>query len=275
MTEELTTLKQTIMPQGHGQMVDLIAQNLERVHDHTANFNKQQSAFMDNMLTVTQMTPLRRARQCLAEIERAMSALRTCYFKTQKSKIKIKKLLRALENETDPLEQEMLRVKIEEKRSHLEHGQGYVSGAIRKVTQLIEQYNSILKKAGVEEFTEEAFEQEEEEYHIKTALIQAICAARARGGVIDEGNHIYFQQIGLNGAAIQRDLNELFKIEQELLAQGKSPTNELVLEFIEKAYQGYRGCSKRFAEIKGLDGTYRPAALVDQARKLIDQAKEE
>ncbi|MBD3354345.1 MAG: hypothetical protein GF364_22875 [Candidatus Lokiarchaeota archaeon] len=282
MDNEIQVIRQTdITPCGHDQMLDIIQQNLTKVKADTSNFNKRQSAFMDNMLTVTQMTPLRRARQCLSEIERSMMALRTSYFKMKKEKVKIKnikKKIQLLEKNNDgddDLNIEMAQIKLEEKEANLEHSQGYISGAIRKVTQLIEQYNSILEKAGVEEFTEEAFEKEEEEYHIKTALIQAICAARARGGVIDEGNHIYLQQIGLNGATVQRDLNELFRLEQQLLEQGKAPTNELVMEFLEKAYRGYKGCSERFAQWKGLEGTYRPVALVDQAKKLITKAEEE
>lgn len=275
MTNEISLIRQTkLTPAGHDEMLDLIQRNYSKIKSDTANFNKRQSAFMDNMLTVTQMTPLRRARQCLSEIERSLMALQHSYFKTKKEIVKIKKLKRKVQNTDDVIEKELIEVKIEEKEAGLKHGQGYVSGAVRKITQLIEQYNSILDKAGIEEFTEEAFEKEEEEYHIKTALIQAICAARARGGSIDEGNHIYLQQIGLNGATVQRDLNELFKAEQQVLQQGKAPTNEMVLAFLDKAYQGYKGCSERFSQHKGQDGTYRPVALVDQAKKMIKQAKE-
>lgn len=278
--QELSQYRESgmVLP-GHEDMLAVISKYLPAIRSDTLNFNKRQSAFMDCMLTVTQPTPLRRARQCLSEIERSMIALRETYYKHKKEEIKIEKLeykIKKIQNEgqfgEDNLEIKMFQVKIEEKRAALQHGKGYVSGAIRKITQLIEQYNSILEKAGVKEFTEEAFEKEEEEYHIKTALLQAISAARSRGGIIDEGNHIYLQQLGINGAAIQRDLNELFKQEQQLIQEGKAPGFDMVMIWLQKAYEGYKGCSEGYAKFKGMDGTYRPIALIDQAKKLIQQA---
>lgn len=269
-THDISSIqKSEMMPAGHEQMVSVIAENLPAITEGSYNFGRRQSAFMDNMLTVTQPTPLRRARQCLAEIDRALSALRNAHFKYRKNAIKLKKLERRLYKEQDELETELIQIKIEELKSGMAQGQLYVSGAVRKVAQLIEQYNSMLEKAGVDEFTEEAFEKEEEEYHIKTAFTQALTAARSRGGAIDEGNHIYLYQIGINGASAQQDVHSILAAEGKALAEGKTPQHSLVLKWLDEVYNKYKGNAQIYAKTKGLDGTFRPVALIDQAKELL------
>ena len=43
-------------------------------------------------------------------------------------------------------------------------------------------------------------------YHVMTCLKQALNAARARGGVIDEGNLIYLFDMGINSAQAQAEI---------------------------------------------------------------------
>jgi hypothetical protein len=92
------------------------------------------------------------------------------------------------------------------------------------------------------------------------AFSQALAAARARGGIIDEGNFIFFQDLGINGAAAQREVTAYFEMEQEILNQGNVPTFELQYEWIRGVASKFAGEVTRYAEHRGLVPLV-PAAL--------------
>jgi small-conductance mechanosensitive channel len=259
--KELVTIDSTVnsllevMPE-HKEMLTTIQENLPEIARGTSLFGKTQSQFMDNMLTVSHPTPLRNMRQILAEIEKTSGALKEVYFKNEKKKIEIKIKQRELENEEDDLKQEFIQVEIDELRNQLATTETYISGAIRKITNYTIQYKSIEKKImeeqGVDQFNEIDFEKEESRYHVMKAFDQALCAARANNGRIDEGNHIYFRQIGVNGATAQRYIDLFLKDELELLKENKAPSHDAVLVFLNQMADKFESNPTEYAERKGM-----------------------
>jgi len=236
----------------HKEMLEMINKNLPKIEKSSKNFGKSQSQFMDSMLTVSHPTPLRNVRQILAEIEKSMLALKEAYFKNKLEEVEIKKLQRDIEKEKDELELEKKEIELMQKQLQLEDNKKYISGAIRKVTNYTEQYNSILKSIGKEEFTEKDFEEEEEKYHIMKAFDQGLNAARSHNGVIDEGNHIYFSQIGVNGTSAQREMRKYLESEGKLIAEGKEPTMEMQLKFLNDMADKFKGSAITLIEHKGM-----------------------
>lgn len=238
----------------HGAMMAYIEQHLPAVIEHSKNYGKRQSQFMDNMLTCSHPTPIRNLRQITAEIENTMQALREAYFRQKKTMVEIKILQRKIGKELDELQRELLEVELEEKQAGLTAGQLYISGAIRKIANYIEQFKSIMAMLGVSSIDEIDFEAEEERYHIMKAFDQALCAARASGGRIDEGNHIYFYQIGISGASAFMDVTEFMRSEIAVMQTGNEPGHEMILEFLNRMAEKYRGCSRKYALYKGQTG---------------------
>lgn len=254
----------------HKEMISIINNNLPEIHRATSLFCKTQSQFMDNMLTVSHPTPIRNIRQILAEVTKSREALRENFYKNKKKQVEVKILYRSLEDEDDELRKELIQAEIEEKLNQMETSKLYVSGAIRKLSNYIEQYNSILKGFGVESFNEIDFEKEEERYHIMKAFDQALTSARSKNGVIDEGNHIYLNQIGINGAVAQKEIYNHLAYEGKLLSEGKEPTHELILSFLNKMADKFKGCSQRYAVHKGMSGKITEFAALKQGdTKLI------
>lgn len=245
----------------YGLMVKTIQENLPMIREASSNFGKTQSQFMDNFLTVSHPTPLRNARQMLAEINRSVEALREAQYNVTKKQLHIKRLERDLETETDDLKRQEIELEIEFETSKLASTMMYVEGAIRSVTNYTEQYKTLLKNAGYDEMTEIDFEKEEESYHIMKAFDQAICAARARGGLIDEGNHIYFSQIGVNGQMAQNFINRFFEQERTAIASGAILSHAFLTDFLKDMGNYFKGCSKIVADIKGVE-TQTSAALL-------------
>ena len=125
-------------------------------------------------------------------------------------------------------------------------------GAVRKLAYLIEQYDAICQRLGVDVITEEMYEADQAKYHVMRAFSQGLAAARARGGSIDEGNFIYFQDLGVNGAAAQREMSAYLQAEQEVLNKGQVPTFEMQKTWLEAVGEKFAGEVTRYAEYRGL-----------------------
>ncbi len=76
-------------------------------------------------------------------------------------------------------------------------------------------------------------------------------AARTRSGVIDEGNHIYLFDLGINGADAQVEVYNYLKKENEMIARGEMPTHEMTMQWLEHCTERFRGDSNKFAERRG------------------------
>jgi len=246
---ELTEIKSDLTTQ-YQIMLSEVSSYFPVIAKATRNYNKTQSQFMDNMLTLNQPTELRSLRQILAEINKSKMALDEAYFKIQKKKIRIKQKQRKLKIEKDGLECELLAISIAELESQITNTMGYVEGAIRKISAYMSQYQNILDYLGKDEITEEDFEADEERYHIMKVFEQALCAARSRGGVIDEGNHIYFYQIGISGAAAQLEVIAFLQLEEQMLIENKISTHKNTWDWMHAMADKYSGCAKKFAEKK-------------------------
>ena len=237
-------------------MVDSINKRMPAIKRATSNFGKRQSQFMDTMLTLSHPTPYRNLRQILSEIERSHEGLREAFYKSEKSKITKRKLAYQVSTEADQFEIEFKQLEISRLESELESSDKYIAGAVRKIANYMAQYDSILAQLksdrGVSELTEADFESEEEKYHIKTAFAQALTAARSRNGSIDEGNHIYFYQIGINGSAAQQAVFEYLGREGKLVSKGKQPHHEMITQFLEAMYQRFKGCSREYSDFKNM-----------------------
>jgi paraquat-inducible protein B len=235
-------------------MINKLEAGLPAIREATDNFNKTQSQFMDNMLTVSHPTPLRNIRQILAEMNKTDQALKEAYIKCAKKEVEIEKKLRALDSEEDELEVKMLQLDIVELKTQLESTKGYIGGAIRKLSNYQEQYSAIMQSIGKESLTEADFEEEEERYHIMKAFDQGTTAARSRQFMIDEGNLIYLTQIGINAGVAQKDVANYLYAELELIKSGQEPTHNMYIKFLNDMADKHTGCSNKAAISKGMTG---------------------
>lgn len=236
----------------YSDMTKELRKNLPMIEAACSHFGKTQSQFMDNFLTVSHPTPLRNARQILSEMNRSIAALKEAQYNIQKKKLLIKRLKRDLTSELDEIKRDEMELEIIFESSNIKSTMFYVEGALRAITNYSDQYKQILKTAGYKEMSEIDFEKEEEAYHIMKAFEQGICAARSRGGLIDEGNHIYFSQIGVNGQMAQDFVNKFFDQERISVQGGATLTFDFQNDFLKQMASFFRGCSKFVAESKGM-----------------------
>ncbi len=239
------------LPEKYNKMVSVLKENNAEITRATNVFQKTQSQTMDSLLTVTALTPIRNLRQMLAEMKRLKQALGESYFRLEKNKLKVKKKTKELETATDETDKELIQVKIDELNWQNQNIMENVSGAVRKLTSYTIQFKAVQDKYKLTGFTEADFEEEEEAYHISKACQQGLSAARAHNGIIDEGNMIYFQQLGINGSVIQNEMFDFLRKEQDILAKGGEPTHLMEVEWILSMVKKFKGCTKTFLEYRG------------------------
>ena len=233
-------------------MLNNIQNTMPAIKQTSANFYKSHSQFMGVMLDVTAITPVRSVKHTLAEIDRTRMALEEAHLKMAENDIMIKKREKQLEQEDlEPLEREHIEHKLLKLRVQGANIMNSVQGAIRKMNFFTNQYKEILKKLGKEDITEEEYEKEEVKYHIMTCMKQALNAARARGGQIDEGNLIYLFDMGINSAVAQREIYSYLKMENEMMSRGENPTHEMTMQWLEHCAEIFKNDSQKFAERRG------------------------
>jgi hypothetical protein len=234
-------------------MLANIRSTLPAIKQTSSNFYKSHSQFMGVMLDVTAITPVRSVKHTLAEIDKTRMALEEAHLKMMKKDIELRQKEKKLKNEEykDELELELLETEILEIKVNMNNIQNSITGAIRKMSFFTNQYKSILKKIGKDDITEEEYEKEEARYHVMTCLKQALNAARARGGVIDEGNLIYLFDMGINSAQAQAEIYAYLRMENKMMDEGKAPTHEMTMQWLEACADKFENDSVKFAERRG------------------------
>lgn len=242
----------TQLPKEYSPMLQNIQENLPAIQATSENFYKSHSQYMNATVDITDLTPLHSIRHILARIERKKEALAEAQIKRRKNDIELRRKQKQLEETTDEFDRELLEIEIIELMNGLTSGENYIKGAIREMSFLMTQYQSVLDKLGKEHLTEEDFEEDEKRYHVMTALKQALNASRPRGGLIDEGNSIYLFDIGVNVAHAQAEIFNYLKQEQEMIENGLAPSHEMTMEWLERCADKFKDCGTRFAESRGL-----------------------
>jgi hypothetical protein len=239
-----------ITPEYKG-MLEHINANLPAIARDSENFYKSASQFKNVTLDVTDLTPMGSLKHILAVIDRTRMALEEAHISVKRKQIELRKKTEEYDKAEDGNEKELLWIDIVEINNHLNNSENSVKGALRKLSFFTTQYQAIMEKLGKEEITEEDYELNESRHHVMTAMKQALCAARTRGGIIDEGNHIYLFDMGINGAVAQAEIFAFLQAEQEMLARGEEPTQELTMKWLEACADKFANCGAKFAELRG------------------------
>ena len=234
-------------------MLNNITKNLPAIKRSSSNFYKSHSQFMGVMLDVTAITPIRSIKHTLAELDKTRMALEEAHLKMKKKDIELreKEHKLATDENINDFEKELLEVEILEIRVNMNNIQNSITGAVRKMSFFTTQYKSILKKLGKEDITEQEYEKEESRYHVMTCMKQALNAAKARGGVIDEGNLIYLFDMGINSAQAQAEVYSYLEMENKMMAAGKAPTHEMTMVWLEACADKFSSDAEKFAERRG------------------------
>ncbi len=226
------------------------------LQSHGKTHTQFQYALLDNAGPIAGPTKLRNMRQILAVIDRTEAALQEAYFNRQEKMLDIRELEEQAERQSG-LQLERTELLIQKAKSELQRGENTITGALRKLAAYYAQHESLethlKEELGKDEITEADFEADEERFHIMKVFEQALCALRASGAV-DHGNMIYFHDIGINGNCAIADLLAYARREGDAAAEATSvhDMHRMECEFLSDMADKFKGCSRQYAERKGL-----------------------
>lgn len=252
-----TTLKSS---ESYSGMLSQIEERLPSIRSESEAFHKSSSQLKTSTLDVKDVTPIASARHILASITRTRQALEEANISARRAKVDLNEAL-SLAEKSSGFEQERHLIDADEARIKLSNMEDSVGGAIRKISYLIAQYDSILEQLGVTEITEEMYELDQSRHHVMTAFAQALSAARARGGLIDEGNLIYLFDLGINGAVAQSQILDLLHQEEALLKSGKAPTHQHTMDWLNRIGDVYKTAPIEWAKSKGMSSLHKESLL--------------
>lgn len=232
------------------EMLERITDGLPAVALDSENFHKSASQFKTVTLDVVDLTPINSAKHLLAVINRTRQALEEAQVNLRRKRVDAEEARHKAETSTG-FERERALIDVDEAESHIVNIEASARGAIRKLHYTMGQYQQILDRLGVDHLTEEQYEQDQIRYHIMTAFNQALTAARAKGGWIDEGNQIYMFQLGINGAVAQAEVSSFLQAEEDLLKAGKAPTHQMILNWLNALADRFADAPIKYAENRG------------------------
>lgn len=240
------------LPEQYTPILSKIDSILPLANIDTENFNKSSSQFKMATLDVMDLTPINSAKHLLAVIQRTRQAIEEASISLRRKKMKLKnKELELITSEN--IDAEELAIDIDELKIEINNIETAGRGAVRKLANALSQYQSILDSLGKDHLTELDYEKDQIRYHIMTAFNQALTAARSRGGLIDEGNHIYLFQLGINGAVAQREITALLEAEQEALNKGLMPSHEGLIQWLNALADKFADAPVNYAKQRNLE----------------------
>jgi hypothetical protein len=263
------------LPQEYTGMLSHIREGLPAVERVTENFYKSGSQFKNVTLDITDLTPISSVKHILASINKTKMALTEAQLGRKKTEINLKKKQKELETIEDEFDRELCQIEIIEMMSGLKTSEDVMKGAIRKLSFLMTQYQSVMDHLGKDHLTEEDYEREERRYHIMTAFKQALNSSRPRQGVMDEGNSIYMFELGINVGHAQAEILNYLRMEHQLFQEGKVPTHEMTIKWLEACADLFENCPEKFAESRGFKVLDQKSLAAPEPYKSIEASKTE
>ncbi len=149
-----------------------------------------QTSYTLQTLNMISDSPISRMKQCLAQIDKRMNALREAYFKAEKMKLEIIEL--------DKKGDQFSKLEADEKQALLQDITKNMNHAFRQIGMFQDMYDNIMKNNNIpENWSEKDFEKQEVEKMIKSAYRLAIQdltqTARCGKAVVE-----WWEQLGIH-----------------------------------------------------------------------------
>ena len=215
---------------------------LPELDSKTKYFDRNNSQTTLSMMSITMLngqSPMRMMRQVLAEVEKRKMALAEAQVSHAEQLDEIKKLEQQTEQDPD---NSVLQAKLRLAYVSITTLESKINGSFKDIATLIDSYNSIKEKNGIDEWDEEAFEREEKRHHIRRAF-ELMYRNLMDGGRASTATIEYMQQYGIHPqvglAEVQAYLNH---VTDRLRKNIRLHSNDLE-EFLDQMANKYYECA--------------------------------
>lgn len=220
------------------QAVALVNEFLPELDQKTKYFDRNNSQSTLSMMSLTMLnghSPHRMLRQVLAETEKRKMAL-------AEAQVSHAKALKKIENLQDKLfldpDDAVLNAKLRAAFVGIEMMESKINGSFKDIATLITAYNNLKENHGIEDWSEEEFENSEKKHHVRRGF-ELMYRNLMDGGRASTATIEYMQQYGVHPQVGFVEVNAYIQGVNQLISENKIPHSNHLEEFLDSMAEKY------------------------------------
>ena len=235
------------------QAVAIVNEYLPELDEKTKFFDRNNSQSTLAMMSLTMLnghSPMRMMRQVLAETEKRKMALAEAQVSHAKALRNIEKLQDKLFNDPD---NNVLSAKLRAAFVGIEMMESKINGSFKDIATLINAYNNLKEAHGVEDWSEEEFEESEKRHHVRRGF-ELMYRNLMDGGRASTATIEYMQQYGVHPQVGFTEVQGYIKLVNDMINSKQIPHSNHLEDFLdEMADKYYKETDKTTQRIFGKD----------------------
>ena len=243
------------------QAVAIVNEYLPELDEKTKFFDRNNSQSTLSMMSLTMLnghSPMRMMRQVLAETEKRKMALAEAQVSHAKALRNIEKLQDKLFNDPD---NNVLSAKLRAAFVGIETMESKINGSFKDIATLINAYNNLKEAHGVEDWSEEEFEESEKRHHVRRGF-ELMYRNLMDGGRASTATIEYMQQYGVHPQVGYTEVQGYIKIVSDMITNKQIPHANHLEDFLdEMADKYYKETDKTTKRIFGKENIVSPEIM--------------
>ena len=220
------------------QAVALVNEFLPELDEKTKFFDRNNSQSTLSMMSLTMLnghSPHRMLRQVLAETEKRKMALAEAQVGHAKALRNIEKLQDKLFLDPD---NNVVSAKLRAAFVSIEMMESKINGSFKDIATLITAYNNLKENYGIEDWSEEEFEESEKKHHVRRGF-ELMYRNLMDGGRASTATIEYMQQYGVHPQVGFAEVQGYIAVVNELLSKQQIPHSNHLEEFLDAMAEKY------------------------------------
>ena len=220
------------------QAVALVNEFLPELDEKTKFFDRNNSQSTLSMMSLTMLnghSPHRMLRQVLAETEKRKMALAEAQVGHAKALKNIEKLQEKLFLDPDD---NVVNAKLRAAFVSIEMMESKINGSFKDIATLITAYNNLKENYGIEDWSEEEFEESEKKHHVRRGF-ELMYRNLMDGGRASTATIEYMQQYGVHPQVGFAEVQGYIAVVNELLNKQQIPHSNHLEEFLDAMAEKY------------------------------------
>ena len=220
------------------QAVALVNEFLPELDEKTKFFDRNNSQSTLSMMSLTMLnghSPHRMLRQVLAETEKRKMALAEAQVGHAKALKNIEKLQDKLFLDPD---NNVVNAKLRAAFVSIEMMESKINGSFKDIATLITAYNNLKENYGIEDWSEEEFEESEKKHHVRRGY-ELMYRNLMDGGRASTATIEYMQQYGVHPQVGFAEVQGYIAVVNELLSKQQIPHSNHLEEFLDAMAEKY------------------------------------
>ena len=217
----------------------------------TRQFDRNNSQTTLSMMSITMLnghSPMRMMRQTMAETEKRKMALAEAQVSHAKARKQIDKLHDMLEKDPDD---EVLQARLRLALVSITNLESKINGSFKDIATLIDTYEAIKAKNGIDDWDEESYEREEKRHHVRRSF-ELMYRNLMDGGRASTSTIEYMQQYGVHPQVGHAEVSGYIASVNQRIANHQLLHSNDLEEFLDKmADKYYKNADKTTERIFG------------------------